>query len=279
MDAAASERPVRVHVFELAPREQLLEQIVDLIVSGDIKDRESEASIAGMLAGTPSRTPVREAIALLVRDGMFDQIPKSGLRLRHVTSEELEEIYALRGRLEQLAVFRLAARPLDLPDELIAAQESVASGSDDPVAVVARDSAFHQAIAQAAGYRLAAGSLRSWGNRIRVFRATHPLQEGDIEALIEHHAVLMGALQEHDPQTAAQVIADHLADDLARTKSELGQDGLSPQAEARGVPLSKAERTSLGVASSRQIGIRTRLTAAGSSSPHSAPLAHELQEQ
>jgi DNA-binding GntR family transcriptional regulator len=63
-----------------------------------------------------SRTPVREALAKLERDGLVRVVPKKGAFVRTLSHDEIRELYQLREALEALAV-RLAAPRLD-PGEL-----------------------------------------------------------------------------------------------------------------------------------------------------------------
>jgi DNA-binding GntR family transcriptional regulator len=67
----------------------------------------SESAIAKSLG--ISRTPVGEAVRLLARDGLVDQVPRFGTVVRHVQRTELDEHYEMREALESYAA-QLAAR-------------------------------------------------------------------------------------------------------------------------------------------------------------------------
>jgi len=54
-----------------------------------------------------SRTPVREALSQLEREGLVTVVPRLGVFVREVTERDVEETYAVRAVLESLAV-RLA---------------------------------------------------------------------------------------------------------------------------------------------------------------------------
>ncbi|MEA1963561.1 MAG: GntR family transcriptional regulator, partial [Candidatus Aerophobetes bacterium] len=51
-----------------------------------------------------SRTPVREAISKLEREGLVEIIPRYGTFVANLSPEDIEEIYDLRGALEGLAI-------------------------------------------------------------------------------------------------------------------------------------------------------------------------------
>src|SRR4051812_11191905 len=95
----------------------IAEAIVDLIVSRQlvIGELTSEVEIATKL-GFNARTPVvREALALLGRDGIIEQRPQIGQRVRPLTGEDAKEILELLTTNLRSFVRRLAA-----PDRLLA---------------------------------------------------------------------------------------------------------------------------------------------------------------
>ena len=57
-----------------------------------------------------SRTPVREAIQKLEKEGLIYRLPRGGFAVKGVTEEEVEEVFGLRGILEGYAGFLATAR-------------------------------------------------------------------------------------------------------------------------------------------------------------------------
>src|ERR1700742_2986218 len=84
--------------------------IRDGILQGRLRpgDRLKEDMIAKELE--VSRTPVREAIAMLQAEGLLDAQQHRGAQVRSYPPGELEEIYDLRGILEGYAARRAATR-------------------------------------------------------------------------------------------------------------------------------------------------------------------------
>jgi DNA-binding GntR family transcriptional regulator len=60
-----------------------------------------------------SRTPVREALIELAREGLVEVIPQRGFRLRIPTADEATEVFELRTVLESHVVKRLAEDATD----------------------------------------------------------------------------------------------------------------------------------------------------------------------
>jgi len=94
--------------------EQLRTELFDFrLLPGD---RFSEIEVAER-TGT-SRTPVRQALYRLHREGFLEVRPRSGWEVKPLDFEQLDALYELRILLEQGAVRRLAALT---PEQLNAA--------------------------------------------------------------------------------------------------------------------------------------------------------------
>ena len=70
-----------------------------------------------------SRTPVREAIQKLEKEGLIYRLPRGGFAVKGVTEEEVEEVFGLRGILEGYAGF-LATERMD-EDEVTPSKRSL----------------------------------------------------------------------------------------------------------------------------------------------------------
>jgi DNA-binding GntR family transcriptional regulator len=86
----------------------VFENLKQAIVRGDFSpgNRLVESRIAEALG--ISRTPVREAIHKLEREGLIQKLPRGGFSVSNLTHEEIEETFGIRSVLESYAA-RLAA--------------------------------------------------------------------------------------------------------------------------------------------------------------------------
>lgn len=82
------------------------------IIEGALPPGSRLAARALALRFDSSDIPVREAIWMLERDGLVQNTPYAGARVRQFTPREIEETYAIRGHLESLAL-KLGAGRLD----------------------------------------------------------------------------------------------------------------------------------------------------------------------
>jgi DNA-binding GntR family transcriptional regulator len=155
-------------------RESLREKIVDLAVAGEIVPGEvtSEKELSAKL-DSPPLTLIREALALLAVEGLFQEVPRKGIALREISHSEIERSVAARPRLECRAVLDLAGLP-DRENRLQDAVKAIrdALGALMNSAVFGKASAqFHVALVAAAGHRSAAFSLRISLDRLRIYEA------------------------------------------------------------------------------------------------------------
>jgi DNA-binding GntR family transcriptional regulator len=90
---------------EKSDRERVYIQLRDAILSGDIRPSERivETTYAQMFG--ISRTPVREALRMLERDGLVLYSPKKGATARGFLSEdEVEQVFSIRALLQLYSV-------------------------------------------------------------------------------------------------------------------------------------------------------------------------------
>jgi len=88
--------------------DHVFENLRQAIIRGKVApgDRLVESRIAGVL--DISRTPVREAIHKLEREGLLRKLPHGGFTVVHLSREDIEETFGIRCVLESYAA-RLAA--------------------------------------------------------------------------------------------------------------------------------------------------------------------------
>jgi len=91
----------QIHPVSL--REQVVDQIRTAIIEGRLKpnDHIVEASLTQHLG--VSRTPVREALILLERDGLVVSYPHRGSFVRNFTVQDVRDIFTMRTNLENFA--------------------------------------------------------------------------------------------------------------------------------------------------------------------------------
>ena len=78
---------------------ELRERILDLRLEPGA--RLHEAELAAELR--VSRTPLREALRMLLAEDLVEQLPTGGMLVRRLDLQDMRELYAVRAALEGLA--------------------------------------------------------------------------------------------------------------------------------------------------------------------------------
>jgi len=137
-------------------RSHIEQHIRNAIITGLIKPGEHliETAIAEELG--VSRSPVREALSALEREGLIVNLPRRGYRVIEFTEKDIDEIYSLRVLLEAEAMRRAIERLSDDQAEIF--QETVdqigkaAHQPEERSRLVALDISFHDRICQVADH-------------------------------------------------------------------------------------------------------------------------------
>jgi DNA-binding GntR family transcriptional regulator len=192
--------------------------VLELIRSGEAPpgERISEAEVARRLG--ISRTPVREAMARLLRDGILAHAPRRGVYVPEHSAAQIEEVASLRAALEGFAARRASTRisAAEL-EQLRAIVEAGAEAArhGDWLTMEEKNAEFHDRLVRSAQHGLL---LRSWRllspaawKLIGATPSTSP-SAAMIEDFRDRHHRLVQALASGDPQRAEREAAAHVQD-------------------------------------------------------------------
>ena len=167
-----------------------------------------------------SSTPIREAIRILETEGLLQNEPHRGVRVRSLTLSEVAELYMLRAPLERLAG-ELAAH--GITDQQLRALEraqakfSRASSRGDDAAMTRSNTDFHYVIYAAAGSRQLERIISqlwvpySWGARWALTGGAESVHEhaGIVESLRKRAAKQAGDRLERHTLRVYKAITEH----------------------------------------------------------------------
>jgi DNA-binding GntR family transcriptional regulator len=160
-----------------------------------------------------STTPVREAFALLQREGVLVRADHKGVVVFNPTIDDLREVYIIRIPLESTAtehaVPNLTAGDFEILHQTLD-QMKEASRAGDQAARATANRRFHQQIYQRAQlprlYALIEDLRVSSLAYIRLFGVFHP----DYTDAIQEHAEVIDACEQRDAVSAAELMRRHL---------------------------------------------------------------------
>lgn len=161
-----------------------------------------------------SRTPVREALIRLAEDRLVDVFPQSGTFVARIPVDAIPEAVVIRQALEGETAERAAANStaaaIEKLDELIHLQTFYAR-KDKPGPFHETDDAFHETIAEIAGYPGIWQHLKPVKMQIdRARRMTMPILGRMEQVLREHHAI-RDAISARDVHAAREAMKHHLS--------------------------------------------------------------------
>jgi DNA-binding GntR family transcriptional regulator len=160
-----------------------------------------------------SRTPLREAIQLLEREGFVRRLPNGVVEVVGLSHDEIEEVYAIRARLEGLATryaaIRATAAELDELREILAAMRRAARrGKKADLDVEGVE--FHEFIHRISRLRFAVQQLETMRDHIDRYRAQTISSPGRLDALLEEHAEVVRWMEARDPDKAEEAMRHHI---------------------------------------------------------------------
>jgi DNA-binding GntR family transcriptional regulator len=193
---------------------QVYETLRQEIIEGVLPPGSRLAARALSQRLASSDIPVREAIWMLARDGLVENTPYAGARVRRFTRREVEEAYQVRGHLESLAL-KLGAGRLNaeqaatvrrLLRELDAALEA-----EDLVEYGRLNRLFHEAILVGCpNSRLLDLLERLWDGQAS-YQMVFRLNPERTRASQAEHRRIAEAVLTGDGDRAAELIVEHRA--------------------------------------------------------------------
>ena len=190
--------------------------VADLIRDGILEGRlrPGERLKEDMLAKEldVSRTPVREAIAMLQAEGLLDAHQHRGAQVRSYTPSELEEIYDLRSILEGYAARRAATRITQR--ELTRLRTSVERMEKlqpkDLEHLVQQNGIFHDTILQAADSQRLVAMVTQTRALPLIYQSYAWYTPAQLSLSLEYHRRVLSALERHDAEQAEYDMRHHL---------------------------------------------------------------------
>lgn len=162
-----------------------------------------------------SKTPVREALGMLVHEGLVEVRPRQGYRVTDVTIADVREVFQLRLLLEPAAAELAAERAT--PEDLQALRASVDEMTDADFEERAWQAArFHRTLADAAGNSRIAATLHNLLDEMQRLRFIGVTSAETYENEAAEHRELLDALLKGNHHLARDIAQRHVEGDRMR---------------------------------------------------------------
>lgn len=168
----------------------------------------SESELAELLG--VSRTPVREALKRLERDGVLKVASRRGYKLRSFSEQEVDELVELRKVLEHFAIAKLISDATDQDLARLAEVFKQQESGDIETEIFALDEEFHLTIAELAGLPRTREILAALRSAMAVISAGAHVSRDRTERVVEEHHQLLDAISRRDRQAAVDILDRHV---------------------------------------------------------------------
>lgn len=196
--------------------DEVAERLRDAIMHGKLAPEEPlREAVLSELMGV-SRGPIREALAILEREGLVLTAPTGRTTVARLSHEELDDVFSLRKALERLAVeyacARATAEDLDRAQAVVDEMAKAAEQGFSPKAIAELDMRFHEAVYQAAHHQRLLDFWNTLRPQMYVFILSRNAAQDDYgdKAACGHQEIL-DAIKARDNTLALQINDGHMA--------------------------------------------------------------------
>jgi DNA-binding GntR family transcriptional regulator len=194
-------------------REIVYEELRDLILKGEIKPgtRMMEIELAEDMG--VSRTPIREAIRKLEKEGLVTIEPRRGAYVSDVSVKDMVDILEVRATLEGLAAFLAAQRmtqaeKMELLETSQRFNEALRVG--DMAAMIKIDTKFHHLVFAAGRNKHLMQMVEALQELVLRFRYIYYKDFKRAEEMPVEHMKIYEAIAANDPERARESAFNHI---------------------------------------------------------------------
>lgn len=169
-----------------------------------------------------SRTPVRDAFRQLAKEQLVDYVPNKGCFAKGFSNKDMEDIYAVRKAVEQLAI-TWAIENADDRQLLELSQQlelmSFYTENNSYARLLEANEEFHNMIYQMTGSRFIVQILKTYQDYVHIARKSTLKKEEDLPAIYREHEAIYKAIADRNVAEAEAAVGIHM-DNTARRARE-----------------------------------------------------------
>lgn len=193
---------------------QVRAAILDLVIGGGIAPGAPLTEHALARRFSTSRTPVREALQALDRDGLLERGARRGFVLRRLTPDQLDDAFEGLAEIEALAA-GLAARRMTAPErmrlEALVAEGAAHAARGDGRAYSRVNAAFHDALLAGAHNATIARAAEGARLQLVAYRSEQFVRSDRVPSSQAEHDAILAAVLDGDATRTADLVRRHIA--------------------------------------------------------------------
>lgn len=171
-----------------------------------------EATIAKELS--ISRAPVREAMQILIREGLLEAHPQKRKHVKKLTAKQIKNSYFAGGVLEAAAVAKaiqhFTKKDIDDLEKIVKAMKDIVSKNGSISDQVPLDTDFHDILFSRIDNALIVELCKRSCQGISKFLLyKHWVKIYTPQEVVERHQIIVNALKTKDPDEIERVLRDH----------------------------------------------------------------------
>lgn len=193
--------------------EQVFERLESEILTGKYQRGEVLTELRLVSDLGVSRTPVREALRKLEQEHIIEITPR-GIMILGVTEQDLEDIFAVRMKIEGMASYHAAKNITD--EELSELRETLELqefyvGKKDPDRIKTMDSRFHQLIYRFCGSTVLFDTLMPLHKKVQKYRRASVENNDRAQQSAKEHRAIYEAIAARNAELAEKYTTEHIS--------------------------------------------------------------------
>ena len=211
--------------------DRVVEEIRRALFAGEIPPGTPLREIALSEAMGVGRSTIREALGVLVAEGVAVRVPNKGVAVKELTADDVRDVSRARAALEAAGVRRWAGAEEAARWELHAAldkYEKLAGGTTDPAVLTEAHLQIHRALVGLTGSERLLAASDALSGEIRLGLAHLERTRANIQEQVAEHARLVETLEAGDIESALADLDAHLAAAEASLLDATGHGSMTP---------------------------------------------------
>ncbi|MGD8226879.1 MAG: GntR family transcriptional regulator [Desulfobacteraceae bacterium] len=194
-------------------KEKAYDILKELILTGRLEQGKlhNEKRLAEVLG--VSRTPVREALLELSREGMVSFVPSKGVKVLKITPKQVQEVFELRRIIEGYIIKSISKQltPADLKKiEKILNKQDRSASKEEELSFIEMDKEFHLFMASKMGNQQIETILQNLRDQIHLMGIRAIKDQSRSQQVLKEHQSIFSALKKKDAKRAHEELMKHL---------------------------------------------------------------------